>query len=95
MDHDSAVESEAALRYVLGEMSQEERDRFEEHYFRCHRCTDDVQTILSLQQDIRRVLKPTRTETRNNVVPIGVPSLKAPGTIVRLIRKIRAFIRKL
>ena len=42
MDHESARHTLAAERYFLGEMTYEERDAFEEHYFSCAACADDV-----------------------------------------------------
>src|SRR5215467_11886025 len=42
MDHDQAIESRAAERYLLGELSSESREVFEEHYFSCPACAADV-----------------------------------------------------
>ncbi len=44
MDHKSAQETYAAERYLLGEMPPAERDEFEEHFFSCRACGDDVHT---------------------------------------------------
>jgi hypothetical protein len=43
MDHNLASETYAAERYLLGEMPAEERDEFEEHFFSCRVCGEDVQ----------------------------------------------------
>jgi anti-sigma factor RsiW len=43
MTHSEAVQSSAAERYLLDEMSEVERHAFEEHYFECFECADDVQ----------------------------------------------------
>jgi hypothetical protein len=43
MDHNLASETYAAERYLLGEMPPEERDEFEEHFFSCKVCGEDVQ----------------------------------------------------
>lgn len=42
MDHHEAQNSQAAERYILNEMNDDERDRFEEHYFDCRECGSDV-----------------------------------------------------
>jgi hypothetical protein len=42
MDHPQAVNTSATERYILGEMTDEEREGFEEHYFSCRECADDV-----------------------------------------------------
>jgi hypothetical protein len=44
MDHNLAHETYAAERYLLGEMAPEERDEFEEHFFSCRVCGEEVQT---------------------------------------------------
>jgi len=38
MDHDSAVNSQACEKYLLGELSAELREAYEEHYFSCAEC---------------------------------------------------------
>ncbi|MCU1349037.1 MAG: hypothetical protein JWO56_2067 [Acidobacteria bacterium] len=42
MEHSEAVETMAAERYTLGEMTPDERDRFEEHFFDCSECSQSV-----------------------------------------------------
>lgn len=42
MEHQEAIDTLASERYILGEMSEAERDSFEEHYFSCAVCADDV-----------------------------------------------------
>jgi hypothetical protein len=42
MTHQEAVDTLAPDRYLLGEMSDGERDTFEEHYFSCADCADDI-----------------------------------------------------
>ncbi|HVR39245.1 MAG TPA: zf-HC2 domain-containing protein [Thermoanaerobaculia bacterium] len=42
MEHQKAIESMAAERYVLGELTEEETNDFEEHYFDCRECAESV-----------------------------------------------------
>jgi len=42
MTHTEAVESYATERYLLGEMTEAERQAFEAHYFDCDECADDL-----------------------------------------------------
>jgi len=42
MEHHEAEQSHAVERYLLNEMSDEERDGFEGHYFDCPACAEDV-----------------------------------------------------
>ncbi len=48
--HDAAIKSQAVEQYLLNELPEEERERFEEHYFECEECADAVaagQTFLT------------------------------------------------
>lgn len=42
MNHAEATESNAAEGYLLGDLSDAERDAFEEHYFDCRVCTETI-----------------------------------------------------
>lgn len=42
MDHAEAMRLQAAVKHVLGELRQAERDSFEERYFECGECALDV-----------------------------------------------------
>jgi hypothetical protein len=46
--HDQAVGTLATERYVLGEMSGEDRQAFEEHFFACDICADDLRVAAAL-----------------------------------------------
>jgi hypothetical protein len=42
MDHTEAVDTQAVEKYVLREMTENEALAFEEHFFTCKECADDV-----------------------------------------------------
>lgn len=42
MEHSEAIETHAAERYLLDDMTPEDRDAFEEHFFGCAACAADV-----------------------------------------------------
>jgi Putative zinc-finger len=44
MNHDEAIRLKAAEKYLLGELSAELRDQYEDHYFGCAECAQDVRT---------------------------------------------------
>ncbi|HLH16140.1 MAG TPA: zf-HC2 domain-containing protein [Bryobacteraceae bacterium] len=48
MDHEQAVKTAAVERYLLGEMAPPERDAFEEHYFSCAVCAEEVRAAAVL-----------------------------------------------
>lgn len=62
MDHDEAVRLQAAVKYVLGELPQAERDSFEEHYFDCRECALDVKAAAALADNGRQVLRAEAVE---------------------------------
>src|SRR5437667_227349 len=56
MDHEEAVRLQAAVKYVLGELPQAERDSFEEHYFDCAKCALDVRAAAAFTDNARNML---------------------------------------
>jgi hypothetical protein len=42
MDHSEAVRIKAAEQYLLGELTGDERERYEEHFFDCQKCALEV-----------------------------------------------------
>ncbi len=56
MDHNHAVESQAVERYLLGEMPPDERDMFEEHFFTCEDCADEVRAAARFRANSRPLL---------------------------------------
>lgn len=53
MDHQTAIDTLASERYLLGEMDGGERDAFEEHYFACSDCADAVRTGGRMSDGVR------------------------------------------
>jgi hypothetical protein len=64
----------AAERYLLGELSAEERDRFEEHFFSCPECADRVLAAVAFVENAKAVLP----ELDRAVAPVPAPSPKKP-----------------
>jgi hypothetical protein len=56
MDHSDVVRLQAVEKYVLGELSAELRDQFEEHYFDCSECAQDVKTLATFMTASRAIL---------------------------------------
>lgn len=54
MDHSEAVGLMATERYLLGELSSEIREAFEEHFFECQECAVDVRTGAALIDEAKR-----------------------------------------
>jgi hypothetical protein len=62
MEHSKAVEIDAVGRYLAGEMDPAERDDFEEHYFTCTECGEEVRLGAAFEASARRVLATQPTE---------------------------------
>jgi len=66
MEHERAVQNLAVECYLLGEMTPGEREAFEEHYFECGVCAEDVRTASQFLEDVKEVLGTGRS-------PLAVP----------------------
>jgi hypothetical protein len=56
MDHSEALRLKAAEKYILGELSGDLREQFEEHYFDCPECANDVRALSTFVTASRVVL---------------------------------------
>jgi hypothetical protein len=68
MDHETAVQLQATERYFLGELTGADLDGFEEHFFMCPECADDVRAMTVFTANARAVF---REEAAPPVVPMG------------------------
>jgi len=59
MSHDQAVSSHAVERYVLGELTGDERESFEGHYFDCADCFQQIRLEGEFLSHARETLDPT------------------------------------
>jgi len=57
MDHVEANRRFAAEQYLLGEMSEAEREEFEQHFFECPECAEALETGALLVEDAKAVLR--------------------------------------
>jgi hypothetical protein len=54
MTHQEALDGLASERYLLDEMTEVERFEFEEHYFDCVDCAEDVRLGDRIRQEVKR-----------------------------------------
>ena len=76
MEHKEAVDTLASERYILGEMSEAERDAFEEHFFSCQICADDIVVADRMRAGVRAGLvrpTPAVTTTRSWRPAVAIP----------------------
>lgn len=57
MDHLKALESKAVEKYLLGELSEDEREEFELHFFGCEECSDDLRVATLFEENARAVFR--------------------------------------
>ena len=57
MNHLEAIRLKAAEKYLLGELSAELRDQYEDHYFGCVECAQDVRACAAFVDNARDVWK--------------------------------------
>src|SRR5215471_11591498 len=56
MDHTEAIRLTAAERYLLDELSPEQRDQFEEHFFDCTECALDLRAASTFIEQSKKIL---------------------------------------
>jgi len=76
MTHSDAVRTLAAERYLLDEMSEIERFAFEDHYFDCVDCADEVWTGATLRQAVKSGM--LEKDAASRVVPMPIRSAAVP-----------------
>jgi hypothetical protein len=57
MEHKEAIRIQAVDRYLLGELTAVEREEFEEHFFSCGECSEDLHIGAILVDNSRAVLR--------------------------------------
>jgi anti-sigma factor RsiW len=57
MDHIEAVRLLAAEKYLLGELPNSQREEYEEHYFDCADCAEDIMDAVAFIEGARQVFR--------------------------------------
>lgn len=57
VDHQSALDRSLTELYVLGELDAAEAAEFEEHFFECPLCAEDVRRASLLVANVKAVLR--------------------------------------
>ena len=64
MDHQQAQETGAVDQYLLGQLDSERREAFEEHFFDCVECADDVRATARFLDDTKELWRASRQRRR-------------------------------
>jgi hypothetical protein len=81
MDHTEAIRSKATERYLLGELTGELREQYEEHFFSCPECAQDVATGAVFVDNARDALR-----ARPSFEHISVRAQSGGGWLAQLLR---------
>src|SRR5262249_49549907 len=91
MDHDEAVRGGAVERYLLDELGDDERASFEEHFFGCSECAEELKLTETFLAGARRgvdapaqapAARPRRTRW---VWPAPAGALAAAGVLLAVV----------
>jgi hypothetical protein len=55
MEHKEAVRLQAAEKYLMGELSNAQRDEYEEHYFDCPSCAEELKATVAFMESAKQV----------------------------------------
>jgi hypothetical protein len=75
MDHNEAVRLHAAEKYLLGKLAKEQHAEYEEHYFDCSACAEEIKATVAFMEGARQVVREKALE------PVGAraPAPSVPG----------------
>jgi anti-sigma factor RsiW len=60
MDHETSVKTLAAEKYLLGELSSPEREGFEQHFFECPECAENVRLGFQFSENAKAAFREER-----------------------------------
>lgn len=66
MDHNEAVRLQAATKYLCGELTRVQRDEYEEHYFDCPACAEELKATLAFTESAKQVVREISPQTTDN-----------------------------
>ena len=78
MNHEDAIREMAVEKYLLGELSGDSRNVFEEHLFACQVCTADLDSGVTLLEGMRRELAVSLREGTANGRTSFLPAWLSP-----------------
>ena len=82
MNHEEAIENQVAAGYLLGDLTETERDAFEEHYFDCRECGDTVRAGAAMLAGGREVVENESSFRRFRPLKSALTGAAAAAAIV-------------
>jgi len=75
MDHNEAVRLHAAEKYLLGELPKEKHAEYEEHYFDCSACAEEIKATAVFMESARQVAR------EDALQPMGSRDVRLAGKV--------------
>jgi hypothetical protein len=94
MDHNQAVRLQAAEKYVLGKLPKEQHAEYEEHYFDCSLCAEEIKATVAFVESVRQVVReeaPVGARALAPAVP-GFFSWLRPALVIPVFAALLLFI---
>ena len=79
MEHSEASKNFAVERYILGELGETQRDEFENHYFDCPECAEDLKEATILVANVKAVFSEEKINESRAAVPKRIQWLPFAG----------------
>jgi len=71
MEHSEAVRLRAAEKYLLGELSSAQREEYEEHYFDCPACAEELKATVAFMESAKQVAREHAPRAVADKTPAG------------------------
>jgi hypothetical protein len=82
MTHQQAIDTMAAERYLLDEMTEVEKHAFEDHFFDCGDCAEEVRRGELIRKEVRRAQPQTRKNAGLSLVALRRPAWRRPSAVI-------------
>jgi hypothetical protein len=86
MEHNEAVRLHAAEKYLIGELTSAQRDEYEEHYFDCTACAEELKTTVAFMESARQVSREEALRPAEVAGRVGVAEPRRAGFFAWLAR---------
>lgn len=83
MNHEEAVRNQMAERFVLGELTQHDSQRFEEHFFDCNECFENARLASEFLHYTYRALprEPEKSRMAHFIIDLWRPAARVMATL--------------
>ena len=80
MDCDRITRDDVAQAYLLDSLSEDDRHAFEQHYFECDRCLDELRTLEAVREELSRCGEPEPAAPRR--VSVWIPAAAVAASVI-------------